>query len=197
MKITGIVLALAAVSSFALAQPVTLPHQFQPGQPARASEVNTNLEVLRQSINRGFGIFFTTPVSALSGDVTTVVSASCPVDTIITGVACSCEGGGDRNFGLLFACDAVNNSGVVGCYLDTATYLPTRRPPRGRVTAQCLGAVSVEGRRMPVTPFMAAAQDPQLKGAQTKSPEALGAELVEAERRLRAAEEEQRRRLGR
>jgi hypothetical protein len=198
MKKISTILALMAVSSVAIAQPVTLPYQFQPGQPARSSEVNTNFDVLRQSINRGFGMFFTERVSAVSPENSTVASASCPADTLVMSVNCGCDGSGGRNLGVLFGCELAGNGGIVGCFNEPSTFSFTRPPPRGVVTLLCMGAFSNEGNRIPAgTLFNTAVSDSQVKNTQTKSPEALAAELAAAEQRARANEAEQLRRLGR
>jgi hypothetical protein len=46
-----LVAVLSALSSIAFAQEVSVPHEFQSGQPARAAEVNENFDALEGAIN--------------------------------------------------------------------------------------------------------------------------------------------------
>ena len=197
MKSKVVALFAALVASMAIAQPVTVPNTFQPGQPARASEVNSNFEALRQAINRGFGIFITQTVTGTSPEGTTVATASCPVNTLVMSANCACDSAGGRNLGSLFVCDVAGSGGGVGCYLEYGSYNPSLLFPKGRVTVQCLGAISNDGVRIPTSLIPVASSDGTTKSATAKSADTLAAELSAAEQRVRADEAEFRRRTGR
>jgi hypothetical protein len=197
MKSKVVALLTALLASIAIAQPVTVPNTFQAGQPARASEVNSNFDALRQAINRGFGTFITQPVTGTSLEGTTVATASCPANTLVMSANCACDSAGGRNLGSLFVCDISGNGGVVGCYLEYGSYNPSLLSPRGRVTVQCLGAIANDGARIPAGLIPIANSDGTTKSIPAKSADTLSAELSAVEQRARADEAEFRRRTGR
>lgn len=183
------IVLLTAVA--ATAQPVVLPHQFQAGQPARADDVNSNFEALRQAINRGLNLFFTDPQTVQSPINTGIASVTCPSNTLVLSASCSCSNASNtRNFGVLFGCEVTPIGAIAGCFADAATNNFNLPPPRATVTAQCLGAVQADGTRAPTFPL--------LKSAEQKTKEATGPDSFASKlNQMQQAEADWRARVGR
>ena len=162
----------AFVSATVMAQ-VVLPHQFQPGQPARSSEVNANFSTITQAVNKGFGMFTTQLFEAKSDTSTAVSAVVCPINTLPISANCGCDYvNGTRNFGVLFSCKIVGSGAVGGCFVDS-TYNPALPVPQVATQVQCLGAFAVDGTQMPTSSFV-----PKEAGAPSISPEKKAEELA-------------------
>jgi hypothetical protein len=174
-------LACVAAAMISVVASAAVPNFFVAGQPATASSVNQNFQYLDQRTNRAIGGLTTSRVSASSDLSTSVVTAACPSNSLVLSASCSCQpAGGTRNHGVLFGCSVAGNAAIVGCHNEALTYNPNLPPPRGDVTALCLGGVQVDGTPLFVTFGAKADED-------TADVEAKEAEHRQAERDHAAA----------
>lgn len=133
-----------------------LPHTFQAGQPARASEVNQNMTFLHNGVRGSVGTLIIREASAQSAIDTSVVSVNCPVNAQVVGAGCFCtNASGTRNFGVLYACVIAGNAGIVGCHSEALTFDSLLPPPRGEVTVRCLEARNNDGNPLTISVFSA------------------------------------------
>jgi hypothetical protein len=103
-----------------------------------------------------------------------VVAAQCPSGSV--GVAASCEctnGGGARNFGVLFGCTITAGGAAAGCFEEALSFDPQLPAPLANVRAICMAAESVDG-----TPWTNTAQGLAVDSVSPEAAAARDAELA-------------------
>ncbi len=112
-----------------------------------------------------------------------VVGAQCPSGRVAIAASCECtDGGGSRNFGVLFGCTVTGTGAAAGCFEEALTYDPQLPAPLANVRAICMGAESVDG-----TPWSNTAQG---LAAAAAGPEAATARDVEIARWMKEQQAE-------
>lgn len=131
------IIMFIALACMAWAAHAEVPHIFQPGQPARAADVNQNFKHLSDKTDQSINNFITgLGLDGTSDEMTG--EALCPAGSIPINANCLCVGDGTtRNFGVLFACSLTAQGAIGGCFEDTATYNPALPWPETRVSALC------------------------------------------------------------
>ena len=75
-----------------------------------------------------------------------VVGAQCPSGRVAVAASCECtNGGGSRNFGVLFGCTVSTTGAAAGCFEEALSFDPQLPAPLANVRAICMGAESVDG----------------------------------------------------
>ena len=103
-----------------------------------------------------------------------VVAAQCPSGSV--GVAASCEctnGGGTRNFGVLFGCTITAGGAAAGCFEEALSFNPQLPAPLANVRSICMAAESVDG-----TPWTNTAQGLAVDSVSPDAAAARDAELA-------------------
>ncbi|WP_018234235.1 hypothetical protein [Thioalkalivibrio thiocyanodenitrificans] len=120
-----------------------LPHTFQAGQPARASEVNENFQALLER-SLSAVIIHTIGADDSTAPIDGVAHINCPEDTLLLSANCECDdANGTRNYGVLSTCTIAGSAGIAGCMPEALLYNPQARWPRAVVYVRCLGLETV------------------------------------------------------
>lgn len=142
MRILVGIVAFSAFSAYA-----QVPNTFQPGQPARAAEVNQNFQYLNEKVDDSIVEFSIVRAEGSVVDgVPGATQAVCPSGTIAVSANCSCTGDGTTtNFGVLSDCFVTSNGAVAGCVNDGLFFNPSLEWPEARAFALCVAAQRGDG----------------------------------------------------
>lgn len=136
----------ACTLSVTLSAKADVPNIFSDGQPARAAEVNANFAAIDQiAESSASGLEVVLNGNGLTQEA--VGSAECPSGTIAISAHCRCDNNGEsnRNFGVLFACQAALGGAVGGCFDEAVTFSASRNPPYVNVVAICMSMPNHNG----------------------------------------------------
>ena len=139
-----------------MAAQADLPYTFQQGTPARASEVNANMQALDAAVGGAVGGI---EIVTVEETAESIAGAVCPEGTVGISAACNCDtASGARNLGVLFACRIFDAGAAGGCF----DYLYTSSKPHTNaiVSANCVRITDVDGNtitaksRQDITPIL-------------------------------------------
>lgn len=136
MRSFAVLLFIAPVLAIA-----DVPHNFQSGTTARASEVNENFTYLDNRIDSSLTSVDLIYEAQSDG---AFVAALCPTDYVPISANCECSNeNGERNQGVLNTCQIFSDGGIAGCF--NHLHNPELDSPLAKINLACVKATSASG----------------------------------------------------
>jgi hypothetical protein len=141
------IIMFIALACMAWAVHADVPHIFQPGQPARAADVNQNFKHLSDKTDDSIRemVIFRVDGEPDPG-APSVAVAVCPSGSVPVSANCFCQGDGTTmNFGVMMACMTTSEGAAGGCAPDAILYNPSLSWSEPHVHAMCVAGQRHDG----------------------------------------------------